>query len=254
MKTLILAGGLGTRLSEYTHLIPKPMVTIGDKPILHHIIDTYVKYNQKSFLILTGYKSEVIVEYFVGEKNKAKLDDNNYIRVKDYNDKFIKEGIDIDLLYTGENTMTGGRIKRAENYIDTNSFMVTYGDGLSNINISALINFHAENQKIGTVTAVRPPARFGELEINKHAVTKFEEKPQLQKGWINGGFFVFEKIFFNFIEDDSIMLEREPLINLTNKKNLSAYKHEDFWQCMDNKRDRDYLEKLFYENNAPWIK
>ncbi len=253
MYTVILAGGLGTRLSEYTHSIPKPMVPIGNKPILHHIINFYSNFNHKHFLILMGYKSEVIIKYFIGEDGYKKAGEKDFICVNEFSEEYSKLGIEINLLYTGEETMTGGRVKKAKNYIDSNLFMLTYGDGLCNVDLNELINFHQNNEFYATVTAVRPPARFGELNINGNIVMKFDEKPQLQKGWINGGFFVFDRKIFEFIENDSTMLEREPLANLSSMKKLGAYKHEGFWQCMDNKRDKDYLEKIWANNRAPWV-
>jgi len=254
MDIIILAGGLGTRLSEYTHSIPKPMVMIGNKPILLHIINLYSRYGQKSFYIAMGYKSEEIIKYFIGEDGFEKSKGQDLIQVKEYNNELYKEGIDINLVYTGNDTMTGGRVKRIKKYSKSESFMVTYGDGLADINISNLLNFHKDQGKIGTVTAVRPPAKFGELEIEGNNVISFKEKPQLQRGWINGGFFVFEKSFFDLIENDTIMLEREPLEALTKIKKLNAYKHECFWQCMDTKRDRDMLEDMWNKKNRPWIK
>jgi glucose-1-phosphate cytidylyltransferase len=253
MDIIILAGGFGTRLSEYTHTIPKPMVIIGDRPILNHIINLYVSYEQKSFYIAMGYKSEEVIKHFVGKDGLEETRGDELIRVKDYNDEYYKNGIDISLVNTGIDTMTGGRIKKIKKYSKSNRFMVTYGDGLSDINIKNLLDFHIERKKIGTVTAVRPPARFGELDIEGDKVIKFEEKPQLQKGWINGGFFVFERSFFDLIDDDFTMLEREPMIALTKANNLNAFKHEGFWQCMDTKRDRDFLEDMWNKNNRPWI-
>lgn len=253
MDTIILAGGFGTRLSEYTHSIPKPMVMIGKKPILLHIINLYARYGQKSFYIAMGYKSEEIIKYFIGEDGLEKTKGHDLIQVKEYKNELFKEGIDINLVYTGNDTMTGGRVKRIKKYLKSDSFMVTYGDGLGDVNISDLLKFHRNHGKIGTVTAVRPPAKFGELEIEGNNVLSFKEKPQLQRGWINGGFFVFEKSFFDLIENDSIMLEREPLEALTKIKKLNAYKHEGFWQCMDTKRDRDMLEDMWNKKNRPWI-
>ena len=252
MDTIILAGGLGTRLSEYTHSIPKPMVKIGNIPILHHIMNIYTKYNQKSFYIAMGYKSEEIIKYFIGESAYEKINKNELIQVKEYNNKYYNKGIEINLLHTGIDTMTGGRIKKIKDHISSEQFMVTYGDGLANINIKELLQFHKKNKKIGTVTAVRPPARFGELEIEDSSVINFEEKPQLQKGWINGGFFVFDKCFFDYIDSDATMLEREPLVNLTKQNELNAYKHEGFWQCMDSKRDHDLFQKMWREKNILW--
>ena len=222
MKVILLAGGFGTRLSEYTKTIPKPMITVGGKPIILHIMKHYAKYGFKDFYIALGYKSEIIKKFF----NKKFFDWN------------------ISLIETGKNTMTGGRLKRLQKYIGNETFMMTYGDGLSNINLKNLLKFHKKNKKLVTLTAVRPPARFGALKIKGHQVTYFKEKTKLDEGWINGGFFVMEPNFINFIKKDNTFLEREPLEIVTKKKQLVAYKHEGFWQCMDTKRDRDKLNKI----------
>ena len=231
MKVILLAGGFGTRLSEYTDAIPKPMVQIGDKPMLWHIMSIYAKYNYKDFVIAAGYKSEVIKEYF--SKN-----------AKDWN---------VELVETGKNTMTGGRVKRLQKIIGNETCMLTYGDGLSNINLDSLIEFHKSHKKLVTVSAVRPPARFGAIELNENKVTSFKEKSHLGEGWINGGFFVVEPEFFNFIHGDSTYLEREPLEKAVSKGELFAYKHNGFWQCMDTKRDKDNLEEI-YSKDAPWLR
>jgi|TARA_B100001175_G_scaffold314551_1_gene324154 glucose-1-phosphate cytidylyltransferase len=231
MKVILLAGGFGTRLSEYTDSIPKPMVQIGDKPMLWHIMSIYAKYNYKDFVIAAGYKSEVIKEYF--SKN-----------AKDWN---------VELVETGKNTMTGGRVKRLQKIIGNETCMLTYGDGLSNINLDSLIEFHKSHKKLVTVSAVRPPARFGAIELNENKVTSFKEKSHLGEGWINGGFFVVEPEFFNFIHGDSTYLEREPLEKAVSKGELFAYKHNGFWQCMDTKRDKDNLEEI-YSKDAPWLR
>ena len=231
MKVILLAGGFGTRLSEYTDSIPKPMVQIGDKPMLWHIMSIYAKYNYKDFVIAAGYKSEVIKEYF--SKN-----------TKDWN---------VELVETGKNTMTGGRVKRLQKIIGNETCMLTYGDGLSNINLDSLIEFHKSHKKLVTVSAVRPPARFGAIELNENKVTSFKEKSHLGEGWINGGFFVVEPEFFNFIHGDSTYLEREPLETAVSKGELFAYKHNGFWQCMDTKRDKDNLEEM-YTKDAPWLR
>ena len=231
MKVILLAGGFGTRLSEYTDSIPKPMVQIGDKPMLWHIMSIYAKYNYKDFVIAAGYKSEVIKEYF--SKN-----------TKDWN---------VELVETGKNTMTGGRVKRLQKIIGNETCMLTYGDGLSNINLDSLIEFHKSHKKLVTVSAVRPPARFGAIELNENKVTSFKEKSHLGEGWINGGFFVVEPEFFNFIHGDSTYLEREPLEKAVSKGELFAYKHNGFWQCMDTKRDKDNIEEI-YSKDAPWLR
>jgi glucose-1-phosphate cytidylyltransferase len=222
MKVILLAGGFGTRLSEYTKTIPKPMITVGGKPIILHIMKQYAKYGFKDFYIALGYKSEIIKKFF----NKKFFDWN------------------ISLIETGKNTMTGGRLKRLKKYIGNETFMMTYGDGLSNINLKNLLKFHKKNKKLVTLSAVRPPARFGALKIQGHQVTYFKEKTKLDEGWINGGFFVMEPSFINYIKKDNTYLEREPLEIVTKNKQLAAYKHEGFWQCMDTKRDRDQLNKI----------
>ena len=231
MKVVILAGGLGTRLSEYTKRIPKPMVTIGKIPILVHIIKHYMKYNFNDFVIAGGYKYSIIKDYF--KKKKIK---NANIKVID----------------TGLNSLTGKRLKCLQKTL-TKTFMLTYGDGLSNINIKKLINFHKKNKKKITVTAVHPPARFGEIEIKGNLVKSFQEKPQLQKGWINGGFFVIEPSFFKLLGNKNEMLERGPINRATKGKNLAAYKHNGFWFCMDTVRDKLSLENMLKKKKAPWI-
>tara|TARA_B110000858_G_C17801381_1_gene475489 strand:+ start:205 stop:966 length:762 start_codon:yes stop_codon:yes gene_type:complete len=252
MDVIILAGGFGTRLSEYTDVTPKPMIEIGGKPILLHIIDQYSKYKISNFYIAMGYKSEVIVKYFLKNKYSEEICKQEIIKVSDYNKEYINKKIDIRLVQTGKDTMTGGRVRRMKKFIDSENFMVTYGDGISNVNIDKLLEFHKSHSKIGTVTGVRPPARFGELEILDNLVISFKEKPQMQKGWINGGFFIFKKTFFDQIESDKTLLEREPLEKLTANKELLAFKHEGFWQCMDNKRDYDLLQKIWVNNNKSW--
>ena len=228
MKVIILAGGMGTRIGEYTKTIPKPLITVSGKPILIHIMELYSHYGFKEFYIALGYKGNVIKNYFDKKKfNKWK----------------------INLVETGKNTMTGGRLKRLKKYFDKDeTFMMTYGDGVSNVNLKKLLNFHKKNKKIATLTAVRPPARFGALKISGSKVKYFKEKSKLDEGWINGGFFVLEPKIFDFIENDQTYLEREPLEKLTKKNQLSAYKHKSFWQCMDTKRDKDKLEQLLKKN------
>ncbi len=221
MKVVILAGGLGTRISEYTKTIPKPMIKICGKPIIHRIIDHYIKYGLREFYIALGYKGYVIKKYF----KKIKLNKN----------------VKVNLIETGKNTMTGGRIKRLKKFLD-NTFLLTYGDGLSNINIKQLVKFHKKNKKLVTLTAVRPPARFGVIKIKGKSVKYFREKNALDAGWINGGFFVMEPKFLNFIKNDKTFLEQEPFKILTKKNELLAFKHEGFWQCMDTLRDKKILE------------
>ena len=222
MKVVILAGGFGTRLSEYTKVLPKPMVTINGKPILLHIMKQYAKYGYKDFYVATGYKGEIIRKYF-----KKKFFDWN-----------------IKLIDTGKNTMTGGRLKRLREYLGKETFFMTYGDGVSNINIKNLLKFHKKNKKFVTLTAVRPPARFGVLKIKGSMVNYFREKSKLDENWINGGFFVMEPTFFKYLKNDKTILEKKPLEKVAMAKQLAAFKHEGFWQCMDTKKDRDLLNKL----------
>ena len=222
MKVVLLAGGFGTRLSEYTKTIPKPMICIGDKPMLLHIMKLYAKYGFKDFYIALGYKGEIIKKFF----NKKFFDWN------------------INLIETGRNTMTGGRLKRLKKYIGNETFMMTYGDGLSSVNLKKLLKFHKKNKKLVTLTAVRPPARFGVIKLKGKHVSYFKEKSKLDEGWINGGFFVMEPEFLKYIKNDNTYLEREPLETVTKKRQLTAFKHNGFWQCVDTKRDIDKLNKI----------
>ena len=232
MKVVILAGGFGTRLSEYTDSIPKPMVPIGGKPIIEHIMSYYASFGHKEFYIALGYKGDVIKEYFKNKKNDWK----------------------INLINTGSDTLTGGRLKRLEKFILDEPFLLTYGDGISNINIDELIKFHKNHKKIVTISAVRPPARFGSLSLEGSKVVKFKEKIQLGESWINGGFFVINPNFLRYIKDDNSILEKEPLETVTQMGEIHAFKHEGFWQCMDHKLDKDYLEELLLKKKAPWLK
>ena len=253
MKIIILAGGFGTRLSEYTDTIPKPMVTIGGKPIIFHIMNHYAKFGFKEFYIALGYKSEIIKDYFLNYRtlNSDFTIDLGTGDITHHN--FDNLDWKITLVNTGENTMTGGRVKRIQNFIGNETCMLTYGDGVSDVNIKELLNFHKTHKKLVTVTAVRPHARFGELEITENnLVETFKEKPQINNGWINGGFFVLEPEFFSYIEGDNTFLEKEPLEIAAQKKQLIAYKHFGFWQCMDTKRDRDSLEESFINKIGPW--
>ena len=231
MKVVILAGGKGTRLSEYTKILPKPMIKIGSKPILEHIINYYIKFGFKDFIIASGYKHNIIKNYFKNKKQSPK----------------------IKVINTGVETLTGLRLKKLKNELKQ-TFMLTYGDGLANINLRKLLNFHKRSKKLITLTAVHPPARFGELSIAKNTVTKFEEKPQLQEGWINGGYFVVEPEFLKFIENKNVMLERSPLIKAVKKKKLGAFKHEGFWFCMDTLRDKKVLDNMIKNKKTPWTK
>ena len=232
MKVVILAGGFGTRLSEYTDSIPKPMVPIGGKPIIEHIMGLYASYGHEEFYLALGYKGEVIKDYFRNFKKNWK----------------------INLIDTGSDTYTGGRLKRLKKYLFNENFLLTYGDGLSNININKLIKFHESHKKIVTISAVRPPARFGSLSLKDSEVLKFKEKTQLGESWINGGFFVINPKFFNFLEGDKTILESTPLEKVTELKEIRAFKHEGFWQCMDHKLDKDFLDEMVKKNEAPWIK
>ncbi len=254
MKVIILAGGFGTRLAEYTDNIPKPMVKIGDKPILWHIMNSYSKYGHKEFFIASGYKSEIIKDYFL---NYSALNSDFTIDFKS-GDLIIHNADENDwkvtILDTGLSTMTGGRIKRFENYIKNESFMVTYGDGVCDVDLNQLLDFHKKQNKIITVTAVRPSARFGELQIIDNLVESFQEKPQTSDGWINGGYFVCEPEVFDYIDGDSTVFEKAPLENLAAARELVAYKHFGFWQCMDTKRDKDYLEELWQNGKILWRK
>ena len=226
MKVIILAGGFGTRLSEYTKTIPKPMIRVAGKPILLHIMSLYAKYGFKDFYIALGYKGEVIKKFF----------DKKFF---DWN---------INLIETGKNTMTGGRLKRLTKHIGKETFMMTYGDGASNLNLKKLLKFHKKNKKLVTLTAVRPPARFGALKLKGQNVSYFKEKSKLDEGWINGGFFIMEPEFLKFIKNDKIYLEREPLERACKEKQLIAFRHKGFWQCMDSKRDKDLLDKVLKRN------
>ncbi len=256
MKVILLCGGYGTRLGEETQLRPKPMVEIGGKPILWHIMKIFEKHNIQDFHLALGYKADFIKDYFLRYKS---LNTDYSVNLKSGKIEFnrvIEENWNIHLTDTGLKTMTGGRLLRLkENLKNEDTFILTYGDGVSNIDISKLLQFHKSHGKIATVTAVRPPVRFGELIIdNNDKVEEFAEKPQAGKGWINGGFFVFNKKIFNYIENDSIMLEREPLEKLSEVGELMAYKHHGFWQCMDTIREKEILENLWSSNNAVWLK
>ncbi len=252
LKVIILAGGLGTRLSEETDIRPKPMVEIGDHPILWHIMNIYSNYGHKDFYVALGYKGEQIKQYFI---NYNYLENNVSVNLKtgttDYMNKTGKDW-NINLIETGKTTETGGRLLRLKDYIGDNTFLLTYGDGVANIDIDKLVKFHRSHGKIGTVTAVRPPSRFGRLEFNGNAVTSFSEKPQIGEGWINGGFFVLEPSIFNYIQNDSTIFEREPLEQIAKQGQLQAYKHEGFWQPMYTLRELRLLRSLWETGSAPW--
>jgi glucose-1-phosphate cytidylyltransferase len=253
MKVILLAGGFGTRLSEYTDVVPKPMVPIGGRPILWHIMRTYASFGHKDFFVAAGYKAEVIKSYFLNYRS-LNADFSVDLASGLVNPHQLDE-IDwrVTLVHTGDQSMTGGRVKRMQKYINNETCMLTYGDGVADINLDALLAFHRSHGKLVTVSAVRPAARFGELELKGAQVTSFQEKPQLHEGWINGGYFVVEPAFFDLIEGDATMLEREPLEAAAKMGQLMAYKHEGFWHCMDTKRDHELLEAL-WEKGAPWAR
>jgi glucose-1-phosphate cytidylyltransferase len=222
MKVVILAGGLGTRISEYTKTVPKPMIKINNKPIIFHIMKHYSNYGFKDFYIAAGYKKKIIKDYF---------------KKKFYDWK-------VNVIDTGQKTMTGGRLKRLKKFFKDETFLLTYGDGLSNINLTKLLNFHKKNKSMVTMTAVRPPARFGAIKIKGTRVTYFKEKSKMDEGWINGGFFVIESEFLKYIKSDNTFLEREPLEKITKSRKLSAFKHQGYWQCVDTIRDLERARKL----------
>jgi len=252
MKVAILAGGLGTRLSEETTIKPKPMVEIGGKPMLWHIMNIYAAYGFKEFVIALGYKGELIKDYFLNYHYRSR---SLTVRLKN-GEVTIHEGDHEDwivhLLDTGIETNTGGRVKQLAEFIGNETFMLTYGDGVSNVNIPRLIDFHKQQKKLVTMTAVRPPARFGQMVIEDHRVVQFKEKPQIGEGWINGGFFVLEPGITKYIPNDHTAWEFESLEQIAEAGQLSAYQHEDFWQSMDTLRDVHNLEKLWQEGKAPW--
>lgn len=252
MKVVILAGGLGTRLSEETSVKPKPMVEIGGKPLLWHIMNIYASFAHKEFFVALGYKGEIIKNYFL---NYYYLRNNFSINLAKGSIEVYDESPEdwiINLIDTGANTETGGRLKRLTSWIGKETFMMTYGDGVANINIPQLIEFHRQHGKLATVTAVRPPARFGGIIFDGDKVIRFLEKPQIGEGWINGGFFVLEPEVLDYIAGDETFFEREPLEKLAEDGQLVAYRHNDFWQCMDTLRDVKLLESLWQTKNAPW--
>lgn len=254
MKAVILAGGLGTRLSEETELKPKPMVEIGGRPILWHIMKIYSHYGINDFIILTGYKSHVIKDYFI----------NYYTRYSDITVDLLNNSVElhktrtepwrVTMLYTGADTMTGGRIAKAKEYLKNERFLLTYGDGVADINIESLIKHHELSGKIVTLTAVQPSGKFGALNIDKSDnILSFKEKPQGDGAWINGGFFVCEPDIFNYLKNDvNCVFEKEPLENLANDNELNAYKHSGFWRPMDTLRDKKELTEMWMTGKAPW--
>jgi len=254
MKVVILAGGFGTRISEESHLKPKPMVEIGGRPILWHIMKIYSHYGFNDFIICLGYKGYYIKEYFA-HYFLHEADTTFDFRMS--NEQIVHnhhaEPWKVTLVNTGLNTLTGGRVKRVQSYIGNEPFMLTYGDGVSDVNIAELVEFHKMQGKLATVTSVQPSGRFGALNLSKGKIVQgFHEKPQGDGGWINGGFFVLQPEVFDYIENDNTTFERDPMENLAKDKQLVAYKHKGFWQPMDTMRDKDSLEALWQKNEAPW--
>lgn len=255
MKVVILAGGFGTRISEESHLKPKPMIEIGNEPILIHLMKYYASFGFDDFIICLGYKGYVIKEYFNNlhlHHSDLSFDFSENGKKIYFNSKTYKWKV--TLVDTGLNTMTGGRIKRIQSYINDKTFMITYGDGLSDINLKNLLDFHMKKNTKLTITAVNPDGRFGLISIKNDLIYKFHEKPKTEDGWVNGGFMVADKAIFNYIEDDMTILERKPLETLAIEGQLSAFKHSGFWQPMDTLRDKQLLEKFLEEKKAPWIR
>jgi len=252
LKAVILAGGIGSRISEETIVKPKPLIEIGGMPILWHVMKIYSKHNINDFVICCGYKGYMIKEYFANyflHMSDVTFDiQNNKMEI---HQKFA-EPWKITLVDTGSQTMTGGRLKKVQKYIEKESFCFTYGDGVSDINISDLIKFHKERGKLATLTAITPPNKYGVLDLKNDYVNRFMEKPEGVGTWINGGFFVLEPKVFDYIQNDSTIWERDPLEKLTNENQLSAYKHSGFWYALDTLRDKNYLENLWANNKAPW--
>ncbi len=252
MKVCILAGGLGTRLSEETSVKPKPMVEIGGQPILWHIMKGYATFGFKEFVIALGYKGDMIKDYFVNYR----LRNHSLTVALSSGEVSVHDGEALDwvvhLLDTGLDTQTGGRVKRLAEYVGGETFMLTYGDGVANLDIRALLEFHRRHGKLATVTAVRPPARFGNMTIDKDLVIRFEEKPQIGEGWINGGFFVLEPGVVDYVEGDATVWEKEPMEQLAADGQLAAFCHTGFWQCMDTLRDKRLLDTLWQIGEAPW--
>lgn len=252
MKVGILAGGIGARLAEETETKPKPMVEIGGRPIIWHIMMHYAFYGYKNFVIALGYKGEYIKKYIV---DYCQLSSNLTVNLKngdvEIHDGFKAEWV-VELIDTGRDTQTGGRIKRLEPYMGDETFMLTWGDGVSNIDLNGLLKFHRSHGRLATLTAVRPPARFGHIQISGDQIVEFSEKVQTKEGWINGAFFVLEPGVFNYIESDHTSWELEPLENLAKDGQLMAYRHKSFWQCMDNLRDKRRLDSLWQNGNPPW--
>jgi glucose-1-phosphate cytidylyltransferase len=252
VKVVILAGGLGTRLSEQTEIRPKPMIDVGGRPMLWHIMRLYAACGFNEFVVALGYKSEVIKDYFVNYRYRAQdltVDlASGRVEIRDEGGEDWK----VHLLDTGQETQTGGRVKRAAQFIGDETFLMTYGDGIADIDIRSVVQFHRAQGRLATVTAVRPPARFGEIVFDGDLVARFSEKPQIGEGWINGGFLVLEPEVVRYIQEDATLWEREPMESLAKEHQLAAYRHEGFWQCMDTLRDVQLLNQLWASGKAPW--
>lgn len=253
MKVVLLAGGFGTRISEESHLKPKPMIEIGEKPILWHIMKTYAHYGYDEFIICAGYKQHIIKEWFSNyflHNSDITFDFTQENKMIIHNN--VAEPWKVTVVDTGLNTMTGGRIKRIKDFVGNEPFMLTYGDGVSDVNIDELVKFHKEKGGLATLTAVQPDGRFGVIDIENDKVLSFREKSKDDMGWINGGFMVLEPAVFDYIEGDDTIFERYPLEQIASEGKLNCYKHYGFWQCMDTLRDKEKLEKMWADNIAPW--
>jgi glucose-1-phosphate cytidylyltransferase len=253
MKVVILAGGFGTRLSELTDNVPKPMVTIGDRPLLWHLMNSFACQGFSDFVVALGYKASVVKEYFL---NYSYVNSDFQIDLQTGTVKLHDSHRDdwrVSLIDTGLLSMTGGRLKRLRKYLGKETFIATYGDGLADVNIKELVKFHKSHGKMATLTSVRPSARFGEVTIENSQVKSFKEKPQTQSGWINGGYFVFEPEFLDLIEDEQTVLEAKPLETAASSGQLMAFQHSGFWQCMDTLRDKRFLEERYASGQIPWI-
>ncbi|MBF0312049.1 MAG: glucose-1-phosphate cytidylyltransferase [Oligoflexia bacterium] len=254
MKTVLLCGGLGTRLGEKTTLMPKPLVEVGEHPILWHIMNIYSYHGFNDFVLALGYKGKAIKDYFL---NFHALNNNLEINLQNGAIKHfenLSQDWRVSLVDTGENTMTGGRLLRLRSYLEKEEiFMLTYGDGVANVDIKKLVEFHIRHKRIATLTIVRPPSRFGVMHFDGDRVISFQEKPQTEDGWINGGFFVFRREVFDYLDNDITILERKPLERLAADGQLMAYRHSDFWQCMDTMRDKNFLNEIWNSGDAPWF-
>jgi glucose-1-phosphate cytidylyltransferase len=254
MKTVILAGGFGTRLSEETTVLPKPMVEVGGRPILWHIMKMYSSQGFNDFIICLGYKGNMIKQFFM---DYFMLESDLKVDMKNNNIEVLKNNVEpwkVTLVDTGQNTMTGGRIKRVKDYIGDETFFLTYGDGVSDVDLKELLKFHKNQDSFATLTAVQPPGRYGAFTLESDKVMSFREKPKGDSAWINGGFFVLEPQIFNYINDDSTVWEREPMEKLAHESKLTAYKHDNYWQSMDSLHDKNVLEQVWSSGNPPWKK